>query len=200
MPSSLHQIRRGEGHTVNGRLPSTPSPIGTPLGFSIIAADGDNTFGLANGAVNSSTGFGSKVFIKARGFQTRDSRSFPGNSDTELAFGFGVETPFLAGAEGSVEHGTDLDVEGTSYVLSAATVSYPDATLVSADANASGYLLSSSTPAGTELCFRNGLFAAAAVGDYVEFTLDAVKTASVAGNLRIFATATRGYSKTSNAI
>ena len=204
MPSQLHQIRRGWGPTISGTLPSTAMPIGTPLGWSTINANGENQFALANGAVNSSTGYGTPsiaTLVIALGYQTRDSRSFTGLNPVEMLFGFGLETPFLAaGGEGSVEPGHDLDVEGPLYILESNTTTYPDGTLVSSDTNAATYTIATSTPKGTELTFRNGLLAIAAAGDYVAHILVGQKTPTVSGNVRIAVLSTHGYVKTSNAI
>lgn len=197
MPSLLHQIRRGMGHTISGVTLAFPVPIGTPIGYkSINASTGEKTFGLANGAAAFAALFASGGLVVPKGFMTRDSRGFPGLNDTELAFGFGLETPFFAGTDGSIEPGDDIEVEGNTYILTAGTAVWPDNTTTNLSAAISANALSSASAPGTELCFANGLFAAAASGDYVSHLLEAIMTPVVsASNLRIFVTATTGYRK-----
>jgi hypothetical protein len=171
MASQLFQIRRSIGATISGVLPTTPYPIGTPLMEGTIdPATGASTFVLANGLSD--------------GVMTRDSRSFPGLTDTEQLTGFGQETPFLAGAEGSIEPCTKVEVECATGNSSAAT----------------GYILTdgttgsitSSTALGTRLSFKNGMWATAQSGDYGQFRLAAIMTPAISGNLRICAIAVTG--------
>ena len=179
------------GPTISGILPGTPMPVGTALGYKTMNANGENVFGLANGA----QAYGTSILYA--GLQTRDSRSFPGLNATEIAFGLGVETPFLAGADGSVEPDLEIDVEGSAYVLAyGITPTYPDGTSAATDANNTAIALRSSDAAQTELTFRNGLFSKALSTDFVtHILLTANKTPQVAGNLRIVAQRVGTYKK-----
>ena len=196
MPSALHQIRRGMGHTISGVTISFPAPIGTPFGYkSINASTGEKIFGLANGCAAFATLVGGLVPIK--GFYTRDTRGFPGLNDTEQLFGFGLETPVWAGTDGSLEPGDDIEVEGNQYILTSGNTAWPDGTTTNLSGLAAGaQALSSATAVGTELTLANGLFAAAISGDFVTHILEAVMNPVVnAANLRIFVSMTPGYRK-----
>lgn len=194
MPSLLHQIRRGIGHTISGTLPSTPMPIGTPLGYaSVNVASLEKVFGLANGCANFKSG--TAGWVAVQGFQSRDSRGYPGLNDTEMLFGFGLETPFYAGTDGSIEPASDIEVEGVQYVLSSAVTAWPDGTTTNLAACISSNALTTGSAVGTELTLANGLFAAAASGDYVSHLLLAQLTPVTTGNIRIFASAITGYHK-----
>lgn len=167
MPSLLHQIRRSIGQTISGILPSTPYPIGTPMMISGVNADtGAKTFALADKRVD--------------GFLTRDSRAFPGLSDTEHLFGFGLETPFLAGFEGSLEMATELEVEGTDYIVT--------------DTGVTGYM-TANTAIDSDLAFYQGKFRVAQTNDVAQYRLKAIMTAKVSGNLRIFVVKLEGAKK-----
>lgn len=184
------------GRTISGVTISFPAPIGTPFGYkSINPSTGEKTFGLANGCAAFAALVGGLIPIK--GFYTRDSRGFPGLSDTEQLFDFGLETPVFAGTDGSLEPGDDIEVEGNQYILTAGTAAWPDGTTTNLTSLASGaQALSASTAVGTEITLANGLFAAAISGDFVTHILEAIMTPVVsASNVRIFVSATPGYRK-----
>jgi hypothetical protein len=163
--------------------------VGTPLGVSSTNQNGENQLKASNG----SAGYGS--FVPHQGYQTRDSRAYPGNNAEEIAFGLGVETPFFAGTDGSIEPDHDVDVEGTSYILSAGTTLYPDGTSAATDAANGALALTASTAVNTELCFRNGLFCLAVSTDLVTHILMGQKTPTIAGNIRIAALRIGTYRK-----
>ena len=195
MPSKLFQIRRGFGATVSGILPAYATPIGTPLGFaSINQLTGERTWGLSNGAAAVAAAGGAALNTHVA-FQARDSRIFPGLSDTELLWNFGLETPYWVGTAGSAEPGEDVEVEGTQYVLTSAVTAFPDGSTVGVS-SVSGQVINNGTAPETELTFANGLFAVAVSGDQVLYRLQAVMlNIQVAGNVRIFATNVPGYVK-----
>jgi hypothetical protein len=163
--------------------------VGTPLGVSAPGTGGENIFKASNGSAS----YGS--FVPHQGYQTRDSRAYPGNNAEEIAFSLGVETPFFAGTDGSIEPDHDVEVEGNSYILSAATTLYPDGTSAATDAGNSALTLTAGTAINTELCFRNGLFCLAVSTDLVTHILMGQKTPTVTGNIRIAALRIGTYRK-----
>lgn len=185
------------GHTISGVTLAFPVPIGTPIGYkSIDPGTGEKTFGLANGcAAFKSLSAGGN--IPPKGFMTRDSRGYPGLNDTEMLFGFGLETPFFNGTDGSIEPGDDIEVEGGQYILTSGSTVWPDGTTTNLSGLAGGaQALSSATAIGTELTIANGLFAVAISADYVSHYLEAVMAPIVSSsNLRIFVTKAPGYRK-----
>ncbi len=193
-PSQLHQIRRSVGPTISGVIPDYPLPIGTPLGVVTVKQNGEHLFGLANGSATFATSNNGGAIIPEQGYLTRDSRSFPGLTDTEQLFGFGLETPFLMNVDGSIEPGHDLDIEGPLYILCAAATKFADGSATTS--YQSGYAITSSTAQGTELTFVNGLFAVAQINDLVTHFLMGQLTPSTAGNVRIAVVKAPGYVKT----
>jgi hypothetical protein len=197
MPSVLHQIRRGFGPTISGITLAFPVPIGTPMGYiGIDSAGQEKTFGAANGCAGyKSLSAGGLVLHK--GFLSRDTRGFPGLSDLEQLFGFGLETPFFSGTDGSIEPGDDIDVEGNQYVLTSTVTTWPDGTTTNAATLAAGaQAITSATAYGTEITLANGLFAAAISGDFVTHILgSATLTPRTSTNVRIFVQAVAGYRK-----
>ncbi len=130
------------------------------------------------GSIDPDTGV--KTFVLAQGqsdgLMTRDSRSFPGLTDTEQLMGFGLETPFLAGSDGSLEHAHELEVEGTDYIKTTSTGA-----------------ITAETPLETDLSFDGGKLYVAQEGDTAQFRLKAIMTPVIGENLRIFVVAIDGY-------
>lgn len=160
---------------------------------SINTSSLEKVFGLANGCATFKSG--TAGWIPIQGFTSRDSRGYPGLNDTELLFEFGLETPVYAGTDGSLEPGSDIEVEGPQYVLSSGVTAWPDGTTTNLSSCISSNALTGSSPVGTELTLANGLFSAAASGDFVSHILMAQLTPVTPGNIRIFVTATTGYHK-----
>lgn len=161
--------------TLSGVLPSTAYPIGKPMMVGSVNADtGKSTFVIASG--------------RCDGFLTRASRSTTEGSDSEVAtlgnprtpteqlMGWGVDSPFIAGSEGSIEKADALDVEGADYIFKSGTGA-----------------ITTGTAAGTKLSFTTGKFYVAQADDIAQFRLTAQLTPETSGDVRIRVEAIEGY-------
>lgn len=166
MKLEIRRSNSGEA-TLSGILPSTAHVIGKPMMVSTVDADtGAKTLVLADG--------------RCDGFLTRASR-VPTDNDSpvengnprtaeEQLMGFGMEVPFTAGREGSIERGDWVEAEGADYVLKSGTGSLASAT-VDMEVSFGG------TPAGR--------FYEAQSGDWVQYRVAQVMTAEESGDVRI---------------
>jgi hypothetical protein len=157
-------LQSNEG-TINGILPGTAHPRGTPLMISAVNADtGQRTFALADG--------------KCDGFMTRASRTAPVRTDTEVLFpDAALETPFLAGSDGTIEtEVTELNVEGSTFIKGSSTGA-----------------ITSGTAAGTKLGFDAGKFYVAQTGELAQWELVAQLTPETGGNTKIRVKRLSGY-------
>jgi len=146
--SYYEPTRKAKSDTISGILPATAQPIGIALMIGSVDADtGARTFVLANG--------------KSDGLLTRASRVSTGNprTDSELLWNQGLETPFRAGYEGSIEKLEEFEVEGGDYIVKSGTGA-----------------ITTETSAGTELSWADGKVYAAQAGDYAECVLVAQLT------------------------
>jgi len=145
--SKFNPLRK-YGETISGILPATALAIGTPLKVgSVAAGTGARTFVLADGY--------------ADGFVTRASRvSATQNplTDSEILFGQGVETPFRASFEGSIECLSE-GAFGDDYLVLSGTGAISD-----------------QTAADTELSFAGGKFRVAQAEDRAQYRLVAQLT------------------------
>lgn len=166
---SNFEILRSKPGTISGVLPSTAYPVGKPLMRSAIDADtGARTLALASG--------------RCDGFMTRASREpsegVTGNPRTaeEQLMGFGLETPFTAGREGSIEMADELEVEGDDYIMSSGTGA-----------------VDTNTAANVKLSFTQGRFYVAQTGDFAQFRVAAQLTPETSGATRIRVERIEGY-------
>lgn len=166
---SNFEIRRSAPGTISGILPAIAYPVGKPLMRSSTDADtGEVTFALASG--------------RCDGFMTRASRvpdeGSNGNPRTaeEQLMGFGLETPFTAGRQGSLEMADLVEVEGDDYIMSSGTGAVDE-----------------NTPVNTKLSFKEGRFYEAQTGDFAQFRLAAQMTPETSGETRIRAEKIEGY-------
>lgn len=164
--------RVGGADTISGILPAAALPIGLALMISDRDADtGALTFAKASGH---SDGF---VTRESRVVSDGDRPSTVGNprTDTEILFGQGLETPFLAGREGSIERLEALEVEGADYIMTSGVNAITDETAVD-----------------TELSFEQGRFCVAAEDQYAEFRMVKQMTPETDGAVRIYVEMIRG--------
>lgn len=172
MKLELRRSNSGQS-TLSGVLPSTAYPIGKPMMVSDVnAGTGAKTFALANG--------------RCDGFLTRESRvptdndapssGANGNPRTaeEQLMGFGMETPFTAGREGSIEMAEWVEAEGSDYLVKSGTGTLASAT------------------GGEEVSFSNGKFYEAQSGDYVQYRVVKSMTPEEDGDLRLLMQAIPG--------
>lgn len=170
MLNSNFEIRRNRlTGTISGTLPATALKRGTPLMVSAIDADtGVKTFAVADG--------------RCDGFLTKESRTTPGYSADELAFGLHTypsgefSTPFEASKPGSIEPAEAVEVEGSDYILGSGTGQ------ITAD-----------TAAETVLSFDGGLFYVAQTGDWAWGRLVKQMTPVNGGACRIYVEAIASY-------
>lgn len=161
--------------TLSGVLPSTAYPIGKPLMIDTVdAGTGKSTFVIASG--------------RCDGFMTRASRATTEGADAEVAtlgnprtpteqlMGWGQESPFIAGQEGSIEKADALDVEGADYIFKSGTGE-----------------ITTGTAVGTKLSFTTGKFYVAQAADIAQFRLAAQMTPKTSGDVRIRVEAIEGY-------
>jgi hypothetical protein len=164
--------RLGGAETISGILPAVALPVGLALMISDRDADtGALTLAKADGM--------------ADGFLTREVRAVTDGdrptdvanprTDTEILFGFGLESPFLAGREGSIERLEAVEVEGLEYIMT----SGPNA-------------IDDQTAEGTELSFEEGRFCVAAADQYAQFRLVKHMTPEAEDGIRIYVEMLRG--------
>ena len=176
MKLEIKRSNSGE-NTISGILPAAAHVIGKPLMVtSIDASTGAKTFALADG--------------RCDGFMTRESRvpttndapAINGNPRTaeEQLMGWGMEVPFTAGREGSIEQADWVEAEGADYILKSGTGSLASAT-VDMEVSFGG------APAGR--------FYEAQTGDTVQFRVAKVMTAEESGDVRILFQRTGEYIK-----
>jgi hypothetical protein len=134
-----------------------PCRIGAALMFVVDPITAKKKFELANG--------------RADGFLDRESVSR--EVYDSLGEG-GLEKPYYVGGEGCIEPASELDCEGSDYILT--------------DSRVDG-CLSSKTKLGTGLSFRNGLFSIAHERERPQFRLAQIMEPLIPGNLRIFVVA-----------
>ncbi len=168
---STFEIRRSNSgaKTISGILPAVALPVGKALMRGSVDADTEQvTFVLASG--------------RADGFLARASRvpddGLNGNPRTaeEQLMGFGLETPFTAGREGSLDQADVLVVEGDDYIMSSGTGA-----------------VDTNTAVETKLSFKEGRLYAAQTGDYAQFRLAKQLTPETEGNTRIRVEKIDGY-------
>lgn len=160
------------GNTISGITPATAYPVGKPIIVSAIdPVTGAKTFALANGRVD---GFLTRA---TRVPTDNDSPSINGNPRTaeEMLMGWGMDVPFTAGREGSIEGADWIEAEGADYVLKSGTGSLAAASV------------------GAAISFINGLFYGAQSGDMVQFRLAQNMTPETAGDTRILFQRIDGY-------
>ena len=167
--------KRYSSPTLSGILPATAYPVGKPMMIGSVDADTHaTTFVIASG--------------RCDGFLTRASRVTTEQGDAEVAtagnprtpteqlMGWGQETPFIAGKEGSIEKADALDVEGSDYIYKSGTGS-----------------ITTGTAVDTKLSFIAGKFREAQTGEIAQFRLAAQLTPETAGDVRIRVEAIEGY-------
>lgn len=169
MLQNTFEITMGPKVTLQGILPNAAYPVGTAFKVASVDPDtGARTFALASGV--------------ADGFVMREIRvpadGINGNprTDTEILYNQGLETPFTAGREGTLEWGSEIEAEGTDYLLTSGTGTITGGTAV-----------------GAKLSFLNGKFRVAQSGEYAQFRVVAQMTPITAGQVRIKASEIEGY-------
>lgn len=118
---------------------------------------------------------GSAPFV---GFQTRDSQ-VGGPVLGDVIYPGRLELPFVAGEEGTFEHGEEVSAEGTDFI----------------DTTSQYGAISSGTALKSPLTFKAGKFSLALSGDLVFYMLVDKPTPEIAGNVRIRARAVAAYLK-----
>ena len=169
MLQNLFEITRPGGQTTQGILPNVAASVGVAFMVSSVDADtGARTLALANG--------------KADGFLVRDVRvptdGINGNprTDAEILYNEGLEVPFTGGREGTLEWGSEVEAEGTTYLLTSGTGA-----------------LSTGTAADVHCSFKNGRFYEAQSGDTAQFRVVAQMTPINSGAVRIKFAEVAGY-------
>ena len=164
-PTSLFEITRRDT-SVNVSAVYTPAsgvdPV--PRGFALGAHATDSTkFDVAQ----HNTFIGHLTRIVRVGGLTLTDRVFGVTSETPV----GVEAPFVAGQEVSVEKAKEIEAEGSGYLVQSGTGA-----------------ITSQTAVGTDLSFYNGLLRQKQSNEVPNYTLTAHLTASgqgAAGDIRI---------------
>jgi hypothetical protein len=116
-------------------------------------------------------------FVRIGGLTLTD-RTFGVTSETPV----GVEAPFTAGQEVSIEKAKEIECEGSSYLAQSGIVGLPAAALASIPART----IQPNTPVGTGLNFYYGYLGIAQAGEMVNYKLTANGLPPyTAGTLRI---------------
>ncbi len=97
-------------------------------------------------------------------------------TDSEILWNEGLETPFIAGREGTVEDAQSIVAEGEDYLVLSGDGAIED-----------------DTAAGTYLSFADGKFKVAEEGDEVSFRLTSQMTPIDDGEVRITAERVAGF-------
>jgi len=150
----LHQIRQPRGQKIHGILPDLPCPIGTAMMFGFDPVRKQKKFELAHRRAD---GFLCEHLVSREAYDSAVER--------------GLETPYYIGGYGSIECASELECEGSDYILTNPTMN--------------GHL-SLETKIGTWLSFRNGLFTVAEDGEPCHFQLLQLMNPVITGNLRIY--------------
>jgi hypothetical protein len=170
---ALHEVLRSKaGQTLSGILPALAYPNGQALKIgSRDAGTGAITFVLAEGKCD---GF----MTRASALSTSGRTTTDGNprTDTEILYDQLLESPFLAGNEGSVERAEALELEGVGHIMTSGTGS-----------------IGTGTSTGSKLSFTAGRIRVAQTGDIAQFELVAQLTPEVVGDVRISVEEIPGY-------
>jgi hypothetical protein len=161
-PTSPFEITRRDP-SINAAAVFTPAagfdPV--PRGFALGAhATDPSAFDVAQ----HNTFIGHMTRIMRVGGLTLQDRVFGVTSETPV----GVEAPFIAGQECTVEKAKEIEAEGSAYLI-----------------NSGVRAIQANTAVGTALSFKDGYLGLTQPNEVTNYLLTAILPAQTAGNIRI---------------